>query len=454
MLVENVLSPDRTNQGKVMDYPLHILLLCDHQPRIAANVGDHIKALTGLSRHHWQALSMLGVIPRSVDLNRFDVIVVHYTLTACSEQYLSAQSRARLARCRALKAIFIQDEYRHVNASVAAMRELDVGVLFTCVPESEIPKVYSEEALPGVRKVSVLTGYVPARLLNRPVPPPSRRLMLVGFRGRRLPYWLGALGQEKYTIGARFLVDGKRFPGLTCDISFREEDRLYGDRWTKFLLQCRAVLGAESGASVFDFTGEVQRTVENAVNLDPSLGFEEISRQYLADAEGRIRLNQVSPRCFEAAALRTTMVMYPGDYSGRLKAWRHYIPLAKDHSNMDEVVAALGDAKLIDDMTERAYREVARARENSYAAFVEEVEGALETAFDPSTMAAAGPAYGCEEIARLARRDLRSFWQRLRRTVHFCIYMLIFRWLFGWMKPSGRERLHRRLKWLRYVVRG
>ena len=387
-----------------------------------------------------------------MDLSRFDVIVIHYTLVACSERYLSSQARARLARCRALKAIFIQDEYRHVNASIAAMREMGGGLLFTCVPQNEIPKVYSEEALPGVRKVNVLTGYTPERLLNRPVPSPSARSMLVGYRGRRVPYWLGALGQEKYTIGARFLADAKRFPGLTCDISFREEDRLYGERWIEFLLRCRAVLGVESGASVFDFTGELQQAVERAVLRDPTLGFEEIRWRYLADAEGRIRLNQVSPRCFEAAALRTAMVMYPGGYSGRLEAWRHYIPLAKDHSNMDEVVAALGDAKLIDDMTERAYREVACARENGYAAFVEEVESALEAAFDPSSMAAAGPAYSHEEIARLAKRDLRSLRRRLQRAIHMYAHMLIFRWLFGWMAPTGRERLHRRLKWLYRMI--
>ena len=157
-----------------------------------------------LSRHRWRPLPILGGIPSSVELNRFDVIVVHYTLVASREYFLSAQSRARLADCRALKAIFIQDEYRHVNASMAAMREMGIGVLFTCVPEGEIAKVYAEEALPGVRKVNVLTGCVPEGLLKRPAAPPSQRPMLVGYRSRRLPFWLGRFGHEKYMIGARF----------------------------------------------------------------------------------------------------------------------------------------------------------------------------------------------------------------------------------------------------------
>ena len=202
---------------------------------------------------------------------------------------------------------------------------------------------------------------------------------------------------------------------------------------------------------MFDFTGELQRAVEQAVRREPTLEFEEISRKYLANAEGRIALNQISPRCYEAAALRTVMILYPGEYSGRLEAWRHYIPLAKDHSNMDEVVTALGDQVLIDEMTERTYREVASARDNSYIALVEIVDESLEATF-ASSMAASGPAYRSGEIRRLAWWDFGSLGRRLRRAAHLYTYILVFRWLFGWAKPSWRERLHRRMKWLWHLA--
>ena len=218
---------------------LRVLLLCDFQPRIAATVRDHIEALEGLSRHRWYRLSILGRIPCAVDLDRFDVIVVHYTLTLCDRRHLSVRCRERLAACRALKAVFIQDEYRHVNASIAAMQEIDIGVLFTCIPKKEISKVYSETALPGVRKVNVLTGYVPQNLLKRTASPPSKRAFLVGYRSRRIPFWMGRLGEEKYNIGMQFLADSVRFPKLSCDISLSEVDRLYGEDWIAFLLRCR-----------------------------------------------------------------------------------------------------------------------------------------------------------------------------------------------------------------------
>lgn len=432
---------------------LRVLLLCDFQPRIAATVRDHIEALEGLSRHRWYRLSILGKIPCAVDLDRFDVIVVHYTLTLCSKLHLSDRCRERLAACRALKTVFIQDEYRHVNASIAAMRQIDVGVLFTCVPKKEISKVYSENTLPGVRKVNVLTGYVPQNLLKRTASPPSKRAFLVGYRSRRLPLWMGRLGEEKYNIGIQFLADSVRFPKLSCDISLAEVDRLYGEDWIAFLLRCRAVLGVESGANVFDFTGEVQRKVEREVFRNPDLDPDEIRRKYLDDIDGQVKLNQISPRCYEAVALRTVLVMYPGEYSGRLEAWRHYIPLAKDHSNMEEVVAALADERLIDDIAERAYNEVALSPKNSYAAFVEEVDDQLAEAFKPS-MAASGCAYEERDIAWLRWRDFGSHRRRLWRAILVYGHFLVFRGLLGWLKPTVCEKLDRRLRsYIRAVIR-
>ena len=72
-----------------------------------------------------------------------------------------------------------------------------------------------------------------------------------------------------------------------------------------------------------------QISVEKFVRQYPDATFEEIKVKFLAPYENLIKLNQISPRCFEAAALRTVMVLYVGDYSGILKPWRHFVPLEK-----------------------------------------------------------------------------------------------------------------------------
>ena len=94
------------------------------------------------------------------------------------------------------------------------------------------------------------------------------------------------------------------------------------------------MLGVESGASVFDFTGEIQSKVEQYEKENPGADFYEIRDKFFKKEDGKISLNQISPRCFEAAALKTLMILYEGEYSGILVPWRHYVPLKKDHSNI------------------------------------------------------------------------------------------------------------------------
>jgi len=357
---------------------LEVLFLYTHPlPEVGAII-DHVEALTTGSRHRVHRVNMIGELPPRLDLDRFDVIVIHYGIVISMANHLCAESFVRIKAASPVKAVFIQDEYRHVNATVQAIKDLHINVLFTCVPEAEFEKVYPEEKLPGVRKVNVLTGYVSTGMLktSRPKPLKDRRID-VGYRARVLPVWLGQLGREKWRIGERFNEDAKAYK-LRCDISVREEDRLYGDAWDSFLADCKAVLGVESGASVFDFSGEIQSQVASAEAANPDLTYEELEKRFFPNLEGRIRLNQISPRCFESAARGTLMILYEGEYSGRLQPWQHYVPLKKDHSNMAEVVQTLRDESKAQAIADRAWEEVACATENSYRSFSLMVDDVLE----------------------------------------------------------------------------
>jgi hypothetical protein len=423
---------------------LNVLLLCDYQTNIAATVADHIRALESLSEHRFYRMSMLGDIPADCDLSRFDAIVVHYTLVACMDFYLSPASRARISAFTGLKALFIQDEYRHVDESIATMRELGIHVLFTCVPEGEIEKVYSEAALPGVRKVNVLTGYVPEDLLHRKLRPLDQRPVDVGYRGRKVPAWLGELGQEKWRIGIKFLEDARPL-GLVCDISYREEDRLYGDAWIEFVTRCKAMLGVESGASVFDFSGDIQRNVDRHVARAPETTFETLRDLYFSSEESRISLAQISPRSFEAAALRTLMILYEGEYSGILQPWRHYVPLRKDHSNMEDVVKVLRDPKRCQEIVDCAYQEVALNPKNSFKAFVQQTDEVLREAWRPH-MRAAGEPYSMAQFRWLVALNPSTLKRRAYRKVAGKAHWLIYGVLLSWLSPAVRDRLQPRIR--------
>ena len=357
-----------------------LLLLCDFRPYEAATVIDHIEAIRAWSHNDVFVLPIFGDLPDELDLDAFDGLVIHYNVVMSNEAYLSPLARWRIRQFRGVKAAFIQDEYRFVNATRSVMQTLGINVLFTSVPQDQVELVYPKSALPEMKRtVSVLTGYVAQQLLSLPVRPYHHRTIDVGYRGRRLPAWLGSLAQEKSMIADRFAAEAPEY-GLAVDISCREEDRLYGQAWIDFLGRSKAMLGVESGASVFDFDGSIEKTVREAIAAHPDTSFEELRGRYLADVDGRIRLNQISPRCFEAAALGTLMVLYPGDYSGILEPWRHYVPLQKDHANMDEVVQAIRDGDTWERITTQARQEVALSPRYSFRAMVETVDRALDLA--------------------------------------------------------------------------
>ena len=368
----------RTGDPGDRDRPPRLLLICDYRPAEAATVLDHIEAIRRWSRYDVFVLPIFGDLPDELDLDAFDGLVIHYNVVMSNPDYLSPLARWRISQYGGVKGAFIQDEYRFVNRTTSALRTLGINVLFTCVPEDQVPLVYPAERLPSMRRtVTVLTGYVPEPLISRSVRPYRERVIDVSYRGRRLLAWMGRLAQEKAAIADRFVADASAY-GLTVDISTREEDRLYGEAWVDFLSRSKAMLGVESGTSVFDFDGSIEHSVNAYVAAHPDAPFEEVHRRFLTDVDGRIRLNQISPRCFEAAVLGTLMVLYPGDYSGALEPWRHYVPLEKDHSNMDEVVAAIRDPDAWERITKQAREEVALNPKYSFQAMVEAVDDGLD----------------------------------------------------------------------------
>ena len=185
---------------------------------------------------------------------------------------------------------------------------------------------------------------------------------------------------------------------------------------------------------------------------NPGVDFQTLKELYFADRDGKITLNQISPRCFEAAALRTLLVMYEGDYSGRMQPWRHYVPLKKDHSNHEEVVALLKDPKRATEIIETAYQEVACNPDNTFSAFVSQFDGVVSAVFRP------------EQCAALPYLDDRKFetlsapgWVARRRWVTRHIieagHRLLFSTVLGRARPETREIVQAWLKFFLYPLR-
>jgi hypothetical protein len=379
----------------------------------AATVTEYLDALHTYSAHRVHEISMLHHFPSRIDLDRFDVVITHYSLSIgpLLDHYLGRNLVKKLKSFRGLKAAFLQDEYREIQTYWKNINELGIDLLFSCVPEEEIPKVYPVEKVPRLRVVNVLTGYVPERLLKQVVLPVAQRPIDVGYRTRRMPFWLGRLGHEKWFVAEEFQRRAKGL-GLKLDLSTREGERLYGDAWTNFVASCRAVIGVESGASIIDFDGQLEHRVEDYVAKNSESNFEEIFDKFLAPYEGSLKLHQISPRCFEAAALRTPMVLFEGAYSGVLEPERHFVVLKKDFSNFDEVVTKLRDHDYLQTMVDRTYKEVALDTRWSYRSFIQKVDAAMQDAVEQKRAKRATRPYTQVEFDRAVRFSLNYFLRR------------------------------------------
>ena len=352
---------------------LKVVLLHHHYENNADAIIDHLRAIQTYSRHHVDLVAINSDDILSLDFGAYDCLILHYSMVAAHDSFLSPGLRARIRSFRGPKAAFVQDEYRFVFRTIDVLHYLGAEALFTVVPEDQVNSVYPVSLLPTTQKITLLTGYVPEQLTRVSVPPLADRTIDIGYRARKLPAWLGHLGQKKWQIGESFERYADNY-GLAVDISSKEKDRLYGRDWIEFLSNCRAVLGTESEISVFDFTGEIEQNCSHFEARYPDVSFEEVSKRFFQDEDGALTISVISPRCFEAAALRTLMVLHPGDYSKRLSPWHHYVPLSEDFSNIDEVVAVLRDEVWAQEIVDRAYCEVALAPENSYRAMVRKVD--------------------------------------------------------------------------------
>src|SRR5207245_1359542 len=144
---------------------LNVLLLADDRHPANA-VQDHINAYTAYSRHNWILVNPIyNRTCQMLDFNQFDVIAIHYSICVIYDRYMPQRIRQKVADFRGPKLQFVQDEYRWVDQTSAAIAELGIDTLFTLVRPDLVEKAYNNPRLDRVRKVSVLPGYVPGRLM-------------------------------------------------------------------------------------------------------------------------------------------------------------------------------------------------------------------------------------------------------------------------------------------------
>jgi glycosyltransferase involved in cell wall biosynthesis len=325
-------------------------------------------------------------IPSSVDLDDFDGVILHPTVAYFPANLFGLDTRIakRFDEYEGLKILLKQDEHVQSARWAEFIATKCFDILVTCLSSDQVQKVYPREILPDVEIVHALPGYVPPYFRGLPFRPLSQRSIDISYRGSLQPLAVGLLGFEKRQIGYAVERAASVKRCLRMDISSRWEDRITGSGWLEFLASSRIVLGTESGSRLFDFDGVVERWCQDYLarntHLDPY--GEEIYRaaheEFLHRLEGNVDNATVSPRHFEAAATRSVQLLYEGRYAGIFEPYRHYLPLKRDLSNLDELLDLARDERKAALMTEAAFEEIVQVDRFTYRYFVSEIDDAID----------------------------------------------------------------------------
>jgi len=373
------------NTGRLVD---GMLVLYHFRPPYAATVLDHVRSFARHSRFPVWTVNTEESFPDPLLRHRFRILLLHYSLFGSSHYMLDDRFRDYIAASEPeLKIAFFQDEYYYCGQRFRFIDDFAIDWVYTLLRPAEAHLVYGRRTH-GPRLLATIPGYVGENLLEmarRFARPPHLRPIDVGYRARSLPYYMGRGAQEKADIGRQFARRTSGLP-LRLDIKTDEGDRLYGPDWYKFLGSCRAVLGVEAGVSIFDLDDEVRPAVEALLRDDPSLTFQEVFDRVLSPWEDNVYYRTISPRHFEAAAFETCQVLFEGSYSGLLEPDVHYLALRKDFTNLDDVVAGLGDPDRVATVASNARRDLIDSGRFTYEAFVRAFDAELESAgFSPPT---------------------------------------------------------------------
>jgi hypothetical protein len=406
----------------------------------ASTIMDHVRAFERYSRFGVQTLNTDTALPPRIAELDFQLVIVHYSIFGPGAYVLTEDHLEWLRTSRAHKVVFAQDENRYCGHRFWFLDEIGCDTIYTCLEPSEFDKVYgSPTRVPRIR--TNLPGYVSEQIVEdgeRLSVPEERRPIDIGYRGREIPAYSGQGGYEKAIIGQRFVELGAD-TDLVLDIEVGEESRLYGKRWPRFLARCKGILGVESGVSIFDVDDEVSSEYEEIASQGREVRLEDLKSA--PALEGNVYYRTLSPRHFEAAALRNCQILFEGRYSGAMEPMVHYIPLRKDFSNFDEVVASFKDPALRRELTANAHRDLIASGRYSYRTFIESfdrdmAEAGLEPRVSEADLALVRRALRHGRWRREGRGQLRSTYEGYLspRAVAYRLYRLRDR-----MRPSAAK---------------
>lgn len=313
------------------------------------------------------------------DINQYDVLFHNYCSRLCFENYVSKDYERAVHKFRGLKIISVQDDYDYTSVLHQGLRRLGFHALVSWLPDHCWPLAYPRSEVPGLALYGAFTGFMPESLVARQPEhkPLAERDIWIAYRGRDIGGRYGCLGYDKYEIGRR-IAEICTARGIPHDIAMDDANRIYGDAWFDFLGSARAVLGVETGSNIFDYDGTIAEHNKQFHAEHGRYPSHEEIRHLTDPVEPYFHVGGVSARIFEAATMKTPMILYRGEYSGVVEPDKHYIPLEKDFSNIDQVIESVHDLDRLEAMATRTYEDVVASNRYGYKYLADVVERIID----------------------------------------------------------------------------
>lgn len=272
-----------------------------------------------------------------------------------------------------LKILMPQDDYIRTKDLWDLANGIRADKIYTIIREKNYGIIYPRDKIGNIELETVLTGYVEESYLSMKIYPHKDRNFDVVYRGRKLPYEAGKLGQLKHDIATLF-YEKLKGSGMKIDIDNTDGDQkaLLGDAWISFLASSRLTIGCLGGCGFMDAEGELQNKIRQYIMYHPEADFEQTKQAVFPDREDELQ-GMFTPRLFESSIVKNCQVLVGDDFQGILEPNEDYIMLAPDFSNLDEVCWKMQQIDYCEQIAEKCYQTVVASRKYTYRAFVDKV---------------------------------------------------------------------------------
>lgn len=293
------------------------------------------------------------LLPEYIKRTEFDLILLDVTFLA--SRWLPPKIFLKLKEdysfikdSNSVKVAFPQDEYDHSEILDDWMVDWGIDIVYSVISDNW-NILYPQFHKIGCIKLAY-TGYIDSSLIDFPRKPFNLRTIDLGYRARELLPYFGRVGKIKSSIAKDVLEKVSHLTELNVDIAVGEKATFHGVAWLEFINNSKFTLGSNSGSSLLDPQGKIQKKVKQFLLENPKASFDEVEKYCFPGEDSKWEFTAISPRVIEAALLGSCQVLVEGKYSDLLEPWKNYIPIKADASNWDDVYLAMKDHMLVQGM--------------------------------------------------------------------------------------------------------